>query len=118
MATQAVSHTSSRTTDTNITFDATAAQDYLTNLLNRTLHVHTNDGRTFVGQLKCTDNEGNVILSMTHELRQPGPEAMRRAAEAHELERKTGNVVVDMRKRFVGLVVVPGWCVTKVELEG
>jgi N-alpha-acetyltransferase 38, NatC auxiliary subunit len=28
---------------------------YLTSLLNKTLHVQTNDGRTFVGTFKCTD---------------------------------------------------------------
>lgn len=76
-------------------------QAYLTQLLNRTLHVHTADGRMFVGQLKCTDNERNLILAMTHECRQPSA------------QRASG----DMKKRFVGLVVVPGQHITKIELE-
>lgn len=94
------------------------AEIFLTTLLNKNLHVHIADGRMFVGQLKCTDNERNIILSMTHEYRQPSQRDIEKAAAKHEAEGNEGNVKVDMKKRFVGLVVVPGWCIKKVEVEG
>ncbi|KAF2172060.1 hypothetical protein M409DRAFT_17302 [Zasmidium cellare ATCC 36951] len=97
--------------------DADEAKAYLTNLLNRTLHVHISDGRMFVGQMKCTDNERNIILAMTHEYRQPTESDVEAATARHEKEGQTGNVKVDMKKRFVGLVVVPGQYITKIELE-
>lgn len=96
---------------------AAKAEMVLTSLLNKNLHVHISDGRMFVGQLKCTDNERNVILSMTHEYRQPSQKDIERAAAEHERAGKDGNVKVDMKKRFVGLVVVPGWCVEKIEVS-
>lgn len=94
------------------------AEVFLTTLLSKTLHVHIADGRMFVGQLKCTDNERNIILSMTHEYRQPSQKDVEKEAAKHQAEGKDGNVKVDMKKRFVGLVVVPGWCIEKVEVEG
>ena len=94
------------------------AEVYLTSLLNKTLHIRISDGRLFVGQLKCTDNERNIILSMTHEYRQPSQKDIEWAAMKHERDGKEGNVMVDMKKRFVGLVVVPGWCIEDMELEG
>nr|POE77519.1 n-alpha-acetyltransferase 38, natc auxiliary subunit [Quercus suber] len=99
--------------------DAASAEavTYLTTFLNKTLHVHIADGRMFVGQLKCTDNERNIILAMTQEYRQPCEAEVRLAAERHEKLGKSGNVKVDMKKRFVGLVVVPGQYITKMEVE-
>lgn len=70
----------------NGTGDVTEAIDYLSNLLNRTLHIHVTDGRMFVGDLKCTDNERNIILAMSHEYRQPSQADIRLAAEKHEKE--------------------------------
>ena len=93
------------------------ATSYLTSFLNRTLHIHTNDGRMFVGQMKCTDNERNIILAMTHEYREPSQKDAERAMRRHEKAGGRGNFSVDMKKRFVGLVVVPGRCITKIELE-
>lgn len=90
---------------------------YLRGMLNRTLHVHTADGRMFVGQMKCTDNARNIILAMTHEYREPTEKDIRLAAERHEQSGADGKVKVDMYKRFVGLVVVPGQYITKIELE-
>ncbi|KAI5370208.1 Putative LSM domain, eukaryotic/archaea-type, LSM domain superfamily protein [Septoria linicola] len=92
-------------------------QAYLTQLLNRTLHVHTSDGRMFVGQMKCTDNERNLILAMTHEYRQPSQQDVQRAATQHDQAASGGKLRLDMKKRFVGLVVVPGQYITKIELE-
>lgn len=90
-------------------------QAYLTQLLNRTLNVHTDDGRMFVGQLKCTDNERNLIMAMTHEYRQPSQIDVERAARQRTGD--WGNIRPPMKKRFVGLVVVPGQHITKIELE-
>lgn len=92
-------------------------QAYLTQMLNRTLHVHTADGRMFVGQLKCTDRERNLILAMTHEYRQPSHLDIQRAAQRHEQTGAGGNFHLDMKKRFVGLVVLPGQHIVKIELE-
>lgn len=97
---------------------ASEAADYLVSFLNKTLHIHITDGRMFVGQMKCTDNERNIILAMTQEYRQPSPSDIKLAAERHERAGKTGNVKVDMKKRFVGLVVIPGQYITKMEVEG
>lgn len=90
------------------------ATAYLTNLINKFLHVHISDGRMFVGQLKCTDRDRNIILALTHEYRQPSQKAIERAAAATEGK---GKVKVDMQKRFVGLIVVPGQYIEKIEVE-
>jgi small nuclear ribonucleoprotein (snRNP)-like protein len=95
----------------------TSATTYLSTFLNRTLHLHTTDGRMFAGQMKCTDPERNIILSMTHEYRQPSTQDIQLAAQRHERAGKSGNVKVDMKKRFVGLVVVPGRYITRIEVE-
>jgi small nuclear ribonucleoprotein (snRNP)-like protein len=94
------------------------AASYLTGLLNKQLHIHISDGRMFVGQMKCTDNERNIILALTHEYRQPSQRDVELAAEKHEKGGKAGNLKVDMRKRFVGLIVVPGKYIEKIEVEG
>lgn len=104
--------------DSNPTGTPAQASAYLTSLLNKTLHIHISDGRMFAGQLKCTDNERNIILAMTQEYRQPSRKDIERAAAEHEASGKGGNVKVDMKKRFVGLVVVPGKYVEKIEREG
>jgi small nuclear ribonucleoprotein (snRNP)-like protein len=93
------------------------ATQYLSTFLNRTLHLHTTDGRMFAGQMKCTDPQRNIILSMTHEYRQPSAQDIQLAAQRHERSGKSGNVKVDLKKRFVGLVVVPGEYITKIEVE-
>lgn len=90
---------------------------YLEGYINRTLHIHIKDGRMFVGQMKCTDNERNIILAMTYEYRAPSVTQVKREAEEHTKLGRPGNVKVDMRKRFVGLVVIPGQYITKMEAE-
>lgn len=95
----------------------TNATAYLTTLLNRTLHIHTTDGRMFVGQMKCTDPQRNVILSMTQEYRQPSEADVKLAAERFERAGRSGSVKVDLKKRFVGLVVVPGRFIERIEVE-
>jgi small nuclear ribonucleoprotein (snRNP)-like protein len=105
---------------TTPTTAASNASTYLSTFLNRTLHVHTTDGRMFAGQMKCTDPERNIILSMTHEYRQPSAGDVALAAErAGRSGSGNGKTVkVDMKKRFVGLVVVPGRYIRKIEVEG
>lgn len=69
----------------------------------------------FVGQLKCTDRERNLILALAHEYREPSQKEIDQAARQHAGGEK---LKVDMRKRFVGLIVVPGQYIEKIELEG
>lgn len=101
----------------DVTDSAKAAAEYLTTFLNRTLHIHITDGRMFVGQLKCTDNDRNIILAMTQEYRQPSQAEIQLAAARHEKAGGRGNVKVDMKKRFIGLVVVPGQYITRMDVE-
>ena len=120
------------------------ALTYLTKLLNKTLRIHTTDTRIFVGQLKCTDRDRNLILSMTHEYRHPSAQAVRDAVgsvgrvddgeggkegvggkdgggkvegQAPGEQIRGQKVTLDMVKRFVGLVVVPGQYITRIEVE-
>ncbi|KXL47347.1 hypothetical protein M433DRAFT_3340 [Acidomyces richmondensis BFW] len=93
------------------------AEQYLDRFINKTIHIHITDGRLFVGQLKCTDNERNIIMAMTYEYRQPSTADIHRAAEGHERAGKSGNIKLDMKKRFVGLVVIPGRFITQMEVE-
>lgn len=99
------------------TMDQESAVQYLAELLNKTLHVYATDGRKFVGQLKCTDRERNVILTMTQEYRQPSAREAEVSAAAHELSGKTTPFKVGLKRRFVGLVVIPGQYITKIEIE-
>lgn len=111
--------------------DNGAAVKYLESLLNRTLRAHTSDGRMFLGEFKCTDNvltdssrvrgyhiddfqESNIILAKTYEYRMPTA----KAKEAIESEQANQGVhKADMTSRFLGLVVVPGQHITKLEVE-
>jgi hypothetical protein len=55
----------------------------------------------------------NVILALAHEYRAPSAEIIRKAVE------DTGNpsAPVSWNSRYVGLVVVPGQHITKIEFE-
>ncbi len=97
---------------------AAAHISYLNSFINKTLHLHTSDGRKFVGEMKCTDNERNIILAMTQEYRQPSRSDINRALELRGDEDAGSKIHVDMKKRFVGLVVVPGKYIEKIEVEG
>jgi small nuclear ribonucleoprotein (snRNP)-like protein len=112
--------TTATTAPTAPTTASSQASTYLSTFLNRTLHVHTTDGRMFAGQMKCTDPERNIILSMTHEYREPSAGDVALAAErVGRSGSGSGKMVkVDMKKRFVGLVVVPGRFIRKIEVEG
>ena len=65
--------------------------------------------------MKCTDNERNIILAMTQEYRQPTQADAKRALERHGSEGTGQKLSLEMRKRFVGLVVVPGAYIERIE---
>jgi len=96
--------------------DNDAAVKYLESLLGRNLRAHTTDGRMFLGEFKCTDNESNIILAKTYEYRLPSEKAKREALERAAAGDKTSGKA-DMTSRFVGLVVVPGKHIVKLEVE-
>lgn len=95
--------------------DNTKATEYLELLLNKKLRVHANDRRMFIGDFKCTDNECNIILSQSYEYRPPTESAIKAATEASHDPGMT--VKLDMTSRFLGLIVVPGQHITKIEVE-
>lgn len=88
---------------------------YLQSLLGQQFRIHTTDERVFAGELKCTDNECNVILAKAFEYR--ASPAARDASLSEALEVGKSKAVVNMSSRFLGLVVVPGAYITKIEVE-
>lgn len=101
------------------TMDNETAVAYLSSLINRTLHVHITDHRLFVGQLKCTDKDRNIILQGSHEYRQPSKNVLKEAYASanNETVNPAATMQIDMSSRYVGLIVVPGQYITKVEVE-
>ncbi|EGD89592.1 hypothetical protein H112_03219 [Trichophyton rubrum D6] len=99
------------------------AREYLESLVDKVLRVHTSDSRVFVGLFKCTDNDRNMILSTTHEYRCPTESAPAEQASAEETEgpktpcNEPLDFNTDMTRRFIGLVVIPGQHITKIELD-
>ncbi|MCJ1257486.1 hypothetical protein MMC24_005311 [Lignoscripta atroalba] len=102
------------------------AIQYLQSLLNKQLCLHTSDTRMFVGEFKCTDNECNIILTRTHEYRPPSLAAINAAAagsvdpppsSSSSSTSPPKTVKAEMTSRFLGLVVVPGQYITKIEVE-
>ncbi|KAI1338292.1 hypothetical protein F5Y15DRAFT_124687 [Xylariaceae sp. FL0016] len=90
-------------------------ESYLKSLLNKTLRIYATDGRMFIGTFKCTDTHRNVVLSLTHEYRQPSQQKLAEAAAA--LSSDADTVKADMTSRYLGLVVVPGEHIVKIEVE-
>ncbi|ORY19180.1 hypothetical protein BCR34DRAFT_472230 [Clohesyomyces aquaticus] len=93
--------------------DNSEATFYLSQFIGKNLRIHTTDNRIFGGQMKCTDKDRNIILALTYEYRAPAEAEIRRAVEA------SGNPTapVSWNSRYVGLVVVPGAHVKKIEFE-
>ncbi|KAH6990758.1 hypothetical protein BKA56DRAFT_651717 [Ilyonectria sp. MPI-CAGE-AT-0026] len=93
--------------------DKDEAREYLASILNKNLRVLTTDGRLFWGAFKCTDPDKNIVLANTYEYRQPSSKQRAEAAG------KAGDeaVTLDMTSRFLGLVVVPGHHIVKMEVE-
>jgi N-alpha-acetyltransferase 38, NatC auxiliary subunit len=60
----------------------------------------------------------NVILANTFEYRLPSQTAVQAAAAAETASSSdAGKFKMDMTSRFIGLVVVPGQHITKIEVE-
>ncbi|KAK7518847.1 hypothetical protein IWZ03DRAFT_158206 [Phyllosticta citriasiana] len=107
------------------------AVPFLTQFVGRNLRIHVSDGRMFIGQMRCTDKDRNTILAQTHEYRQPSERALRDALSSPDSNNNNNNsdtsssnnpssvasVKLQMTSRFVGLVVVPGQYITKIEYE-
>ncbi|KAK0731133.1 LSM domain-containing protein [Lasiosphaeris hirsuta] len=90
------------------------ASDYLQSLLNKNLRVTTTDSRMFWGGFKCTDSESNIVLKHTYEYRHP---SLQKQAEELAGTAATSTVKMDMTSRYLGLVVVPGKHIVKIEVE-
>ncbi|KIW61938.1 hypothetical protein PV05_02004 [Exophiala xenobiotica] len=91
------------------------AVQFLESLLGKTLHVTVPDGRLFTGTFRCTDNDSNIILSNTFEDRMPSRGSERAAIDKLKISGQTSRA--DMTSRFVGLIVVPGKQIAKLEVE-
>ncbi|TPX59142.1 hypothetical protein PhCBS80983_g02671 [Powellomyces hirtus] len=64
----------------------------LQSMLNQRIRISITDGRVFIGYFMCIDKGRNVILASTEEFK-------------------------DDERRFVGLIMIPGAHLTKVEVE-
>ncbi|EAT81455.1 hypothetical protein HBI56_205370 [Parastagonospora nodorum] len=93
--------------------DNNEATLWLSQFIGKNLRIHASDGRVFGGQMKCTDKDQNIILALAHEYRAPSIEVIRKAVQ------DSGNpsTSVPWNSRYVGLVVVPGQHITKIEFE-
>lgn len=63
--------------------------------------------------LTRSSQECNIILALTQEYRPPGEEVVKAAAE----RAGSSSVQMPFSHRFIGLVVVPGKYITKIEME-
>lgn len=100
--------------------DESRAVRFLESLLGKSLRVHTTDTRMFSGIFRCTDADQNVILSSTFEYRFPPREVVQNAAQDADKTVTTENpetVKLNMTSRLIGLVVIPGQHITRIELE-
>ncbi|SPO02332.1 uncharacterized protein DNG_05005 [Cephalotrichum gorgonifer] len=91
------------------------ARDYLSSLLNKSLRITSTDGRVFWGQFKCIDPDRNIVLAQTYEYRHPSPQ--KRLEAAQKAGAGADKVSMGMTSRFLGLVVVPGEHIVKIEVE-
>jgi len=113
--------------------DNEAGINYLSSFLGKTLRIQLTpaDGRIFVGQMKCTDKvrpvetvcfwrsltfrkDSNIILSNTHEHRENSRASCDKVASIGASDNHTN---ANITSRFVGLVVVPGEHIQKIEVE-
>ncbi|KAI2783716.1 hypothetical protein F4815DRAFT_457679 [Daldinia loculata] len=92
------------------------AETFLKSLLNKNLRIYTTDGRIFIGNFKCTDTHSNIVLSLTYEYREPSQQKLAEAKAASSVS-SADKVALDMTSRYLGLVVVPGEHIVKMEVE-
>ncbi|KAK4139738.1 uncharacterized protein C8A04DRAFT_15582 [Dichotomopilus funicola] len=118
--------------------DKQEAVSYLESLLNKNLRVTTTDSRIFVGAFKCTDAESNIVLQYTYEYRHPTPQQAQQqnttqgdptnsnptnptttetTTTTTTTETTTSKIKLDLTSRYLGLVVVPGQYIVKIEVE-
>ncbi|KUI70775.1 hypothetical protein VM1G_05946 [Cytospora mali] len=120
-------------------------QGFLESLLNNKLRIHTTDERMFWGDFKCTDPVGetipniplpflllarsgdqpkliqilfqdrNIVLAHTYEYRQPSAQQVAKAAQKAGTDAKS--IKLDMMHRYLGLIVVPGEHIVRIEKE-
>ncbi|KAL2161552.1 hypothetical protein VTH06DRAFT_8114 [Thermothelomyces fergusii] len=95
------------------------AASFLRSLLNKNFRVTTTDSRMFWGTFKCTDPESNIILQHTYEYRYPSAKQVSAAAAGtgDGQSRDQSKVRVDMTSRYLGLVVIPGKHIARIEAE-
>ncbi|KAI3338198.1 hypothetical protein F4824DRAFT_499529 [Ustulina deusta] len=94
------------------------AEVYLKSLINKTLRIYVTDGRMFIGTFKCTDTDRNVVISLTYEYRQPSQQKLADAASAAAATSpSSATIKADMTSRYLGLVVIPGEHIVKMEVE-
>ena len=113
--------------------DNDQATEYLGSMLGKQLRIYTADTRMFVGDFRCTDNvrpdtlnspttselnanpgqECNIILGQSFEYRLPTQKALDTASASLS----TASLKLDMTSRFLGLIVVPGQHIVKIEIE-
>ncbi|KAI1425118.1 hypothetical protein F5Y12DRAFT_393301 [Xylaria sp. FL1777] len=94
------------------------AEVYLKSLINKTLRIYVTDGRMFIGTFKCTDTDCNVVISLTYEYRQPSQQKLIEAASAAAAaDANSTTIKADMASIYLGLVVIPGEHIVKMEVE-
>ena len=70
-----------------------SSREYLQSLMGREWTILIEDGRTFIGTCKAIDNSMNLILTQTREIN------------------------CQNRKRFVGMIMVPGSAVKNINVD-
>ncbi|KAI5858959.1 hypothetical protein BZA05DRAFT_314499, partial [Tricharina praecox] len=88
---------------------------YLQSHINGTLRVTTTDNRFFIGELKCTDRDRNLILHMTNEFRTPTAPTTTSASPS--TVSGSSSSTAELKSRYIGLVVIPGHVIVKIERE-
>ena len=76
--------------------------------MGKIVKISINDGRTFEGRFVCVDSEVNVILQGTYEYRSGN--------QAQNVELVNVTTDPNARKRWAGMVMIPGQHITNVEV--
>ena len=91
----------------------------LRSYLNFKARVTITDGRIFIGTFVCTDKQKNIILAQTKEFRGGKKKEMKMGMT--RWGGKAKNVIINNRQidehRMVGLVMIPGKHLVKIETE-
>ncbi|KAF9430063.1 hypothetical protein BGZ94_008497 [Podila epigama] len=106
----------------------------LRSLLNRNTRIEITDGRVFVGQFMCMDHSKNIILASAYESRphttcttateatttatgDAQPSATLPTMSGSGAKRTSVKSSTDEDRRFVGLVMIPGHHLVRVEMD-